>query len=236
MNVRQVELRHAKYLFYDLHLDNNKISDNIHKELKPFSAKSILLVGCPGLAKELTSKGFDVTILLTSEDMKRYVQNSLPFLKTILKDITAIGTMNTKFDAVVCLGATFSNLINDKDVQSAISNFYGMLKYGGIILLENLKDSKVRESNDSITKIENNELKIKRMSKILPTSDNPPTALWNETYELMQDGKRNIYEESSKIRGYSEDYMRKLMAFHNFQVVKTMESSKGHNFLTLARK
>jgi len=236
MNLRQIELKHAKYLFYDLHLDNKSISENIQKELKPFTAKTVLIVGCPGIAKELTNRGFDVTILLASEDMKRYVQNTFPLAKTVIRDITSIDRIGMRFDAVVCLGATFSNLITDRDVQSVISSFHDVLKHGGIILLENLKDSKLLESGDSITKIENDDMKIKRISRILPTSDNPPTALWNETYELIQNGKRNVYEESSKIRGYSEEYMRKLMAFHNFQVVKTMESSKGHNFLTLARK
>lgn len=232
----QLDLAHSKYAFYDLHLNNKMIADEIHNRLKPLAAQSVMIVGCIAIANELMKKGYNITILATSNDMKNYVKRLLPIANVIVSDMKNLNS-NTKYDAIICLGDNFSYHLDDKDVYAALLGFHRNLKYGGIILLENLDANRLSENNYSIVnKVESGELKIKRTSSLVSESKQPSTAVWKVTYELMQNGKRNVYEELSKIRGFSESEIEKFLQLSNFQLIKFLESGKGNNFVTIARK
>ena len=233
---QQLDLKHAKYAFYDLQLDNRGIAEQIRKELKPVSAQNLLMVGCVEIARELMNKGFSVTFLATSNEMKDYIRNSLIAPNVIVGDLNNFSHSN-RFDAIICLGDTFSNIIDDKDVGSSLGNLHKMLKYGGVILLENLVASKLFESDGTvIKKVEKDDIKIKRTSNLEPHSKNPAVALWKVAYELIQNSKRGSYEEYLKIRGFTENEFKKFLEKSNLQVIKFLESNKGNSFVTIARK
>ncbi len=234
--LQQLDLAHAKYAFYDLHLDNRGIAENIINELKKVSAKNLLIVGYVGVANELIRKGFNVTIFATSDDMKNYIRKYLPFASVIGGDIKKLNS-NGRFDAIICLGDTFSYFTDDRDVHSAFESFYRNLKYGGIILLENINSLRLLENNGStITKVENENLKIKKTSTLIPENKNPALAVWKVAYELIQNDKRSVYEENSKIRGFAIKEAENFLKSTNFQPIKFLESGNGNNFLTIARK
>ena len=96
---------------------------------------------------------------------------------------------------------------------------------------------KLLENNGTvIKKVENENIKIKRTSKVIPQTTKPVTALWNAAYELIQNGKRGVYEENSKIRGFNKEEFGKILKAANFQIINYLESTKGNSFLTIARK
>ncbi len=232
-----LDLPHVKYAFYDLLLNNKGIAEDIQKEIKPLSAQNLLVIGNVGVARELMNKGFFVTIFAMSDEMKNYARKQLPTANVIVGDVKN-SNFREKFDSIICLGDTLSHIVDDRDVHMALANFHKMLKYGGVILLENLTASKVLEntSENIITKVENNDVKIKRTSSLKIVGEKPPTALWKVTYELMQNGQRNIYEENFRIRGFTENEIERFLKATNFELVKFLTSQKGNNFVTIARK
>ena len=233
---QQLDLAHAKYAFYDMQLNNKRIAEELQKELKPLSAQNLLIVGSVGIANELINKGYNVTILATSEDMKNYVRKYLPVVNVLVGNIKGLN-LNAKFDAIICLGDTFSHFTDEQDVYMILESFYRNLKYGGIILLEKLNALKLFENDgNAISKVENENIKIKRTSSLMKNAEKTPIAIWKVIYELMQNGKRNVYEEQSKVRGFTEKEIEKKLKATNFHLIKFLESGKGNNFVTIARK
>lgn len=233
---QQLNVVHTKYAFYDLNLNNKAIAEGVEKELKTVQAQNVLIIGFVGIANELMKKGFNMTILALNNEMRDYVKSILPSANLIYGKIKN-RSYNDRFDAIICLGDTFSQFTKDEEVFSVMSSFYEMLKYGGIVLFENVAASKILESNErAITKVELDGLKIKRTSKLAQQTTYPTTAIWNVTYELMQNGKRSIYEECLKIRGFTGKEIDKFLKSTNFQLVKFLKSKSGNNFLTIARK
>lgn len=233
---QQLNLKHAKYAFYDLQLDNRGIAEQIQKELKPVQARDLLIVGCVNIARELANKGFCITFLAMSNDMKDYIRNSLIAPNVIVGDLNNFNHSN-RFDAIICLGDAFSSITDDKDISSSLMNLHRMLKYGGVILLENLVADKLFKSDGTVVKkVEKDDIKIKRTSNLEPHSKNPAVALWKVVYELIQNSKRGSYEEYLKIRGFTENEFKKFLEKSNFQVIKFLESNRGNSFVTIARK
>ena len=232
----QLNVVHTKFAFYDLQSNSKGIAEGLEKELKPVQAQNLLIIGFAGIANELMKKGFNVTILALNNEMREYVRSILPSANLIYGKIKN-QSYNNRFDAIICLGDTFSQFTKDEEVFSIMSSFYDMLKYGGVFLFENLVASKILESKErSITKVELDGLKIKRTSKVLQQTQDPAIAIWNVTYELMQNGQRNIYEENLKIRGFTGKEIDKFLKSTNFQLVKFLKSKSGNNFLTIVRK
>ena len=233
---QQLDLAHAKYAFYDLHLNNKKIAEDIQKELKPVTAQNLLIIGCAGVANELMNKGFTVTVFAVSDDMKSYVRKYLPVANVIGGDIRKLNC-NSRFDGIIFLGDIFSHITDDKDIHSTFESLHRNLKYGGIVLLENLSAPKLLENDGStISKVENENVKIKRTSSLMPDNKKPATSIWKVTYELIQNDKRSVYEEQSKIRGFTEKEIERFLKATNFQLIKSLESGNGNNFVTIARK
>ncbi len=235
MNLADIELKHAKYAFYDLNLDSKTVAEGLHKELKPLLATNLLVVAHLAIARELSRKGYNITLLATNEDMRDYLQKNSIELKTIFSDIRTISS-DGKFDAIVCLGDTFSHMIENKDVYFALQGFHKTLKYGGLILLENISASKLLNDNgaNTITKVENGDLKIKRTSSLTPVSNMPPISVWKSSYEVIHNGKKGVYEEYARIRGYEEKEWEKFITGAQFSIIKILGTNSG--FVTVARK
>jgi glycine/sarcosine N-methyltransferase len=90
---------------------------------------------------QLLKAGFDVTSVDGNATMliKAFdnAQKQNFILKTVHADWRWLNKdVNGKFDAIVCLGNSFTHLFNENDRRRALAEFYAALKYDGILLLD----------------------------------------------------------------------------------------------------
>lgn len=90
---------------------------------------------------QLLKAGFDVTSVDGNAAMliKAFdnAKDRGHILKTVLADWRWLNKdVNGKFDAIVCLGNSFTHLFNENDRRRALAEFYAALKYDGILILD----------------------------------------------------------------------------------------------------
>jgi len=90
---------------------------------------------------QLLKAGFDVVSADGSAEMlSKAFDNARDqglILKTALADWRWLNRdINGKFDAVVCLGNSFTHLFKEKDRRRALAEFYAALKHDGVLVLD----------------------------------------------------------------------------------------------------
>lgn len=127
----------AKY--YDILYESKgyeKESKFIIAILKKYNVRSVLDVGC-GTGNHLIflkKEGFDCEGLDLNQEMLNIAKQKLdvPLYKGDLTDFN----INKKFDAIICMFATFNHLIESDSANKAMSNFYNHLNPNGILLID----------------------------------------------------------------------------------------------------
>lgn len=89
----------------------------------------------------LSEAGFDVTASDGSAAMVAKAFNNASERGTILKTTQADWRwlnrdVNGKYDAIICLGNSFTHLHEEKDRRRALAEFYAALKHDGILILD----------------------------------------------------------------------------------------------------
>jgi len=112
-------------------------------ELKSRGAKRILDVatGTGFHSVRLLSEGFDVVSADGSPEMlAKAFQNGLKhghILRTVQADWRWLNRdVYGRFDAVICLGNSFTHLFSERDRRKALAEFYSALKHDGVLILD----------------------------------------------------------------------------------------------------
>ncbi len=113
------------------------------KTLKAKGAKRVLDVatGTGFHSVRLKQAGFDVTSADGSPEMlARAFENGRKrgeILQTIQADWRWLNKdISGKFDAVICLGNSFTHLFEERDRRKALAEFYAALRHDGILILD----------------------------------------------------------------------------------------------------
>ena len=90
---------------------------------------------------KLLKEGFQVHSFDGSKNMlKKAFDNAEKhgqILRTIHGDWQNMGrTVHEKYDAVICLGNSFTHLFNEKDRRKTLAEYYAVLKHNGILILD----------------------------------------------------------------------------------------------------
>lgn len=90
---------------------------------------------------QLMKAGFDVTSVDgNSEMLSKAFENGRErdiILQTVHADWRWLNKdVHGKFDAIVCLGNSFTHLFDEKDRRRALAEFYAALKYDGILIID----------------------------------------------------------------------------------------------------
>ncbi|MXO64472.1 class I SAM-dependent methyltransferase [Altericroceibacterium endophyticum] len=124
--------------------------------LKARDKKSVLDVatGTGFHSIQLLKAGFDVTSADGSAEMLAMAfdnakDNDL-MLKTVHADWRWLNKdVHGKFDAIICLGNSFTHLHEEKDRRRALAEFYAALKHDGILILDQRNYDKILGGNDA---------------------------------------------------------------------------------------
>ncbi len=113
------------------------------QELKKRGAKKILDVatGTGFNSVQLLKNGFDVHSADGSQHMlNKAFDNAKQYgyvLRTIHADWRWLNKdVHEDYDAIICLGNSFTHLFNEKDRRKALAEFYSVLKHDGILMLD----------------------------------------------------------------------------------------------------
>ncbi|MEX0886257.1 MAG: class I SAM-dependent methyltransferase [Phycisphaeraceae bacterium] len=111
--------------------------------LKERGAERVLDVACgTGFhSLRLIEAGFDVVSVDGSFEMlAKAFENGVQrghVLKTIQADWRRLNRdVHGKFDAVICLGNSFTHLFNERDRRKALAEFYATLRHDGVLILD----------------------------------------------------------------------------------------------------
>ncbi|MCF8045518.1 MAG: methyltransferase domain-containing protein [Desulfarculaceae bacterium] len=114
------------------------------KILRKHGAKKVLDASCgTGFnSVQLIKDGFDVTSLDGSPAMLARAFNNAKKENIILRTINSDWRWITKdivhnrYDAVICLGNSFTHLFKDRDRRKVLAEFYSVLKNDGILIID----------------------------------------------------------------------------------------------------
>jgi len=113
------------------------------KELKRRNVKKILDVatGTGYHTIKLLEAGFDVTSVDGSSQMlTQAIKNGLKrghTLKTVSSDWRWLSKdITERYDAIICLGNSFTHLFDDKDRRRVLAEYYSLLRHDGILILD----------------------------------------------------------------------------------------------------
>jgi len=124
--------------------------------------------------------------------------------------------VHEKFDAVICLGNSFTHLFSEKDRRKALAEFYAVLRHDGILILDQRNYDSILAGTFSAKKAyyycgEN--------VKVVPEYIDPTLTRFRYEFPDQSVFYLNMYP-------LPQDYTRKLMIEVGFQNVKTFGDFK----------
>ena len=175
----------------------------------------------------LEEKGYMVTGLDLSNDMldiaKTRVKGNL--FQQDMRDIQ----INQQFDAVVCLGSSFTYMQSDEDVEKALHSFYNHLEPGGVLLFDNFdydRFSPERHGKWEETSHSFDDSEIIRRSK--SGNWNPLDGTWTTEWEwtITDENGANKIQDSHKLKAYRFSYMKEKLQEAGFKDIEKIENRR----------
>ncbi len=122
-----------------------------------FGLKSgdVLDVGCSTgrILATLAENGYGCVGIDLSEQMAEYARSKFPHLDIRTDDMHTFD-LGRRFDAVLCLGSTFTYNLDNDDVHAVLANFRRHLRDGGLLILDILNASRFLGSEEFREKVE----------------------------------------------------------------------------------
>lgn len=126
-------------------------------QLKARGAKKVLDVatGTGFHSVRLLQEGFEVVSADGSADMlAKAFENGLEhgeyILRVVLADWRCLNRdVHGEYDAIICLGNSFTHLFSEKDRRKALAEFYAMLKHDGVLILDQRNYDSILDSGFS---------------------------------------------------------------------------------------
>ena len=216
------ELASVYDLFYSRIFDYDEFYSLIAPELEKRNASTILEVACGTgrLIKILEENGYIVTGLDLSGDMLAIARTRVKG-DLVQQDMRRIKLGKT-FDAVICLGAGFTYMQRDGDIESALSSFYRHLNDDGVLIFDNFDAE--RFNHDRFGKWEEetqkfNDLTITRRTRSSDwdSSSDTWTVDWVWRIEGM-DGVKTVHD-SQRLKAFRYTCLREKLVEAGFSEI-----------------
>ena len=186
--------------------DYRAVYDALKPVLEEKEAESILEAACGTgrLMAILESEGYRVTGLDLSPEMLALAR---PRVKGVLvqQDMREL-ELREEFDAVLCLGSSFTYMSTDVDALKALRGFYSALKPGGILLFDNFDaerfdPEKYKNWRESVYRVEGATIIRRSRNK----NWNPETYMWVAEWEYIieKNGSTQRVTDSGALRAFT---------------------------------
>lgn len=211
--------------------------DFVDKVLKKYECHKILEVACGTghLMEILERNGYQVTGLDISKEMLEIARERSKgrLLRQDMRNIH-VGEV---FDALFCLGRSFTYMTTDDDVERALKGFNRALRDRAVLIFDNfdakdIDESYFKEWKKRVFKFD--KFKVTRLSKNFDYDERNNSWLVKWKYFIEKnDEKENIYDQA-RLRAFHEVYLKKKLRKHGFYVLKSLH--KWGSLILIAQK
>ena len=212
--------------FYQKIFNYKKMAVEIDKILKRYKAKKILEVACGTghLAKYLHDFGYIIIATDLFEEILNLARKNAPEIKFLKQDMKNL-KLKQKFDAVICLGRSFTYMTTNEDVEKALNSFNKVLKRNGILIFDNFNAEKsIRNFDRYKRRTETIKLNDKVVVRKHKQSWNLSTGItwnWNCEYIIKQNNKViQILKDSSVLRGFLKSELEYFLEKTGFKILE----------------
>jgi len=209
--------------------DYRAVYDALKPVLEENNVESILEVAC-GTGRLMTileSGGYRVTGLDLSPDMLTLAR---PRVKGVLArgDMRELG-FREEFDAVLCLGSSFTYMSTDQDALKALRGFHSALKPGGILVLDNFNaehfdPERYRDWRENVYRVEGATI-IRRSRN---RDWNPETQRWVAEWEYIieKEGSTQRVIDSGALRAFTCEQLSGLLCEAGFTGIQLLNGDR----------
>jgi ubiquinone/menaquinone biosynthesis C-methylase UbiE len=209
----------------------------IRPYLERVRARRVLEAACGTgrLMAILEENGYEVTGLDLSEDMLR-IAGTRCRGRLVRQDIRDIRFSET-FDAVTCMGRSFTYMHTEEDVDKALASFNRVLRQGGMFVFDNFDAEKINfdyfsEWRETVFDLDDAKVTRRSINSDYCEENNSWTTNW--IYIIERDGEKRVLEDHSRIRAFTKSYLASKLEEHGFRA-PTIVDLYG-NFMMSAEK
>ena len=230
------------WLIYSWERSMRKYVDILDPIMKEFNVTTILDCACGtglqsiGLIKagyNVTSSDFSIEMLNSAKIKALNYGVELDIIETDFREIHK--NIPQTYDAIICLGNSFANLLTDDDINKALRSVYSSLNPKGIFIIdildfENLYKNKVRFSYNGINIDRGDEL----VSIIFVYDYLEKTILFNIIYLIQEkiSGHTRMETESVEYNPINEQKLLESLERSGFKCIKKLSDPNTKIYVT----
>jgi SAM-dependent methyltransferase len=205
--------------------------------LKKFSCKTLLEIGCGSgnLAPFFLEEGYDYTGLDLYEEMIEIAREVEPRAHFVQGDMRQLQVPD-RFDAILITGRSFAHLITNEEVMNTLHSVHHTLNREGLFLFDSFNAEHIfKDFRRHFTQTATCEGREYR--RVSTNTRNLKTGWawnWNATYYIKEEGNTKIIEDTSVLRGFTEDELSLFLHIHHFTPLNI--HIKGSAIIVIAQK
>lgn len=215
-----------------------KFLDGLFKE---YGCRSIIDIGC-GTGNHvirLSKLGYEVMGVDISETMLKIAKEKdkdakIRFIQGDMRKLEKVIPKGKKFDAAICLGQAFSNLITNIDVHAFFDGVHRILRKKGLFVFDARNARKISEERlnrlllDHIVTEERLQLLLLTYNTRHPRNRN--IIIWRPIYLMKENDKVDLQIREHKLRWSHYSMLKKTLTEKGFEVAATYSGNTKEEF------
>ncbi len=202
--------------------------------LKKNNCKKILEVGCGSgmLARRFLRNGYDYLGLDLFSEMLDIARNEVKADTFVQCDMRNL-TFNQQFDSVLITGRSIAYIIENKGIIDTFTGIHKSLKDKGLFVFGVFEANGIFDNfNDFEQNIEQDNKKIRRISKLKKNLETGWTYDWFAKYIIEQNGKVSEFDDLTTLRAFTKDEILLFLKLTDFKIIEIIEEEKALTLIT----
>ena len=173
------------------------------------------------------TNGYAVTGLDLSQDMLNIAKTRVKG-KLIHQDMRDI-RIDERYDAVICLGSSFTYMQGEEDVEMALYSFITHLYPGGVLLFDNFDHDRFDPSRHGKWTEESHCFDDLEITRRTWSSDwNPVDGTWRVSWEwIINDGEETSKTlETQRLKSFHYSYLREKLREAGFKNIEKIDNRR----------
>jgi ubiquinone/menaquinone biosynthesis C-methylase UbiE len=209
--------------------------------LQEHDCKRVIDVGCgtANHATRLSKLEYEVTGVDISQTMLKIAKEKdkeakIRFIQGDIRKLERVIPKSEKFDAAICLGQVFSNLVTNKDVWAFLEGLHKILAKNGLFVF-NARDAR-RINEELLNRLLLDRLVTEEKLQLLllvyntrhPRNRN--IIVWRPIYLMKENDRVNFEIKEHKLRWFEFSVLKRLLAENGFETAATFSGSSKEEF------